>query len=446
MAQQTIGKRWLLISFFSLFFTSLQTFFLSYTTEKLGTSSDFSTAMVILVMVGLIGMILIIYLRAKKVSIKENIKDKKNLAIAIFGGISFSLSIISLELGLSYDRKGKGPILVFNSFTSPIISIVCYFWIKESVSLPEMFAILCSILGASVSVVGYSGVPHSFMFGFLTLICLTICNLCLKYLVEKEIKKILVMALICFVSFPFSIFGLLLSIGSAKDHNPFYGLDSVGYTFLAILASFCSLLALFTFLIGLTYYKAGPVSSFTFSSVFLITIFDKIFLKIDINMYKIFGIFVTIVGICVLVFENWRIDREIRLKNRNPRLDLELADPGSSLAEDKGDNHSKKKRKKDPNEESNPDGVPLLSHSSDENLNTENSEKLNIEKQNNALKKDKNISFDKGVVNEKFVEAEQSENSQSEKNKNDNDNEQGDEDEDESEDEDEDENEKKQDD
>ncbi|KAJ3447617.1 acyl-malonyl condensing enzyme-related [Anaeramoeba flamelloides] len=447
MTQQTIGKRWLFFSFFSLIFTSLETFFLSYTTEKLGTSSDFSTAMMLLIMIGLIGLILIIYLCVKKVSVKENIKDKKNLAIAIFGGISFSLSVISLELGLSYDRKGKGPILAFNSFTSPIIAIVCYFWLKESVSLPEMFAILCSILGASMSVVGYSGVPHSFMFGFLTLICLTISNLCLKYLVEKEIKKILIMALICFVSFPFSIFGLLVSIGSAKDHNPFYGLDGAGYTFLAILASFCSLLALYTFLISLTCYKAGPVSSFAFSSVLLVTIFDKIFLKIDINMYKIFGIFVTIVGISVLVFENWRTDRAIRLKNRNPRLNLELADRGSSLDDEEEDKHLKKKKKKDSNEESNPDGVPLLSHSSDEKLNIENPEKLNINTQNVSLKNEKNLSSDKGVVNENFIEAEQSENSQSEKNEKDDENESENEDEDEDEDkdesEDEDENEKK---
>ncbi|KAJ3428040.1 acyl-malonyl condensing enzyme-related [Anaeramoeba flamelloides] len=413
MFQKPIGKQWLILSFFSLLFTSLQTFFLSYTTEKLGTSSDFSTAIVLLIMIGLIGLILIIQFRVKKYSIKENIKDKKNLAIAIFGGISFSLSIISLELGLSYDRKGKGPILAFNSFTSPIVAIVCYFWIKEIVSLPEMFAILCSIMGASVSVVGYSGVPHSFMFGFLTLVCLIICSLCLKYLVEQEIKKILIMALVCFVSFPFSIFGLLVSLVTGKSHDPFFGLDRFGYTFLAILAGFCSLLSLFTFLASLTYYKAGPVSSFTFSSVILVTVLDKIFLKIDINVYKIFGIFVTMIGVCVLVFENWRTDRALRMKNGNPRLDLELADRGSSLDDEEEDKHSKRKMKKDPNEDSNPDGVPLLSHSSDDKLNIENPEKLKINK--DTLGHANIISSEKGVVNEKFVDADQSENSRSEK-------------------------------
>lgn len=292
---------WRSYALLTFFLFGLTNFILGYIAEKtiLIKNSSISSAMILWLGMGLIGLISMMAFKLKKSSIF--MLKKKHLFIAALSGISLSLGMLSLKLGFVFDPISKGPIVAIVSANSLIVAILSWYFLKEKLQRIQLLGFMIIIAG--VIIISLSNVSRASLiaisFGIMTMLLFAITNYILKYLGNLGLNSIKVVSILWTFSGIFGLAALGFDLGIG-DGNVL--LLPLNYKLLAFTAGVFLGFGMLSLKIAVSKGPAGPVVAIAGSNAILVTVLDLLVFQQMPPVIKLAGMGITLVGIFVATF------------------------------------------------------------------------------------------------------------------------------------------------
>ncbi len=293
---------WRSYALLTFFLFGLTNFILGFIAEKtiLIKNSSLSSAMILWLGMGLIGLISMMVFRLRNNSVFKAL-EKKHLFIAAISGITLSLGMLSLKLGFVFDPISKGPIVAIVSTNSLIVAILSWYFLKEKLLRIQLFGFMVIIAG--VIVISLSNMSRTSLiavsFGIMTMLLFAITNYILKYLGSLGLNSIKVVSILWIFS---GISGLMaigfdLGIGSGNVL-----LLPLNYKLLAFTAGIFLGFGMLSLKLAVSKGPAGPVVAIAGSNAILVTVLDLFVFQQMPPVIKLAGMGITLVGIFVATF------------------------------------------------------------------------------------------------------------------------------------------------
>jgi len=293
----SISWRFYALLTFVLFGTT--NFILGYISEKtsLIKGASISSAIILWIGMGVLGLSTIIIHKTKKNSVFENVKIKY-LIYAAVSGLSLSIGMLTLKLGFVFDPLSKGPIVAIISANSLVVALLSWYLLKEKLQKTQTIGFLIIITGIlMISLSNFSRASLiGILFGVITMAFFAITNYILKYLGHKGLNSIKVVTILWTFSGIFGLIALNFDV-FAGNQNIFLLPDL--YKLFAFIAGIFLGFGMLSLKIALSKGPAGPIIAIAGSNAILVTVLDLIVFQQIPQSIKLAGMFITISGIFI---------------------------------------------------------------------------------------------------------------------------------------------------
>lgn len=227
------------------------------------------------------------------------IPAKKFIWVAIVAGVSLSVGMLTLKLGLASEPNARGPIVAISTTNSMLVALLAFWLLKEK--LTKMQGLGFFVIVAGLVTIGLaSGTQASIrglMFGLLTMLFFGITNYLLKYAGFHGTNSLSATAILWLAS---GAVGVLALGGTFAIGRGLAGLPSIKLIITALIAGLFLALGMFGIKTAVTKGPGGPATAITGSNAVLVTVLDWIFFGHLPPAQKTIGMLVALAGIVVL--------------------------------------------------------------------------------------------------------------------------------------------------
>jgi drug/metabolite transporter (DMT)-like permease len=141
-------------------------------------------------------------------------------------GITLSLGMLTLKLGLASEPTARGPIVAISTTNSMLVATLSFFFLKEALTKRQLFGFLIIITGLVIT--GLSSGSHAslsgLIFGLLTMLLFGVTNYLLKYAGHNGINSATATVILWLSSRVVGLFAIVgsfaLGRGLAGLHSP----------------------------------------------------------------------------------------------------------------------------------------------------------------------------------------------------------------------------------
>jgi len=214
--------------------------------------------------------------------------------IAAVAGVTLSLGMLTLKLGLAAAPQARGPIVSITSANSMLVAWLSLFLLRERLSRVQALGFAVIIVG--VATVGLaSGLTASVVgvaFGLATMLLFGVTNFLLKYAGHHGMDSVTGTALLWIASGGCGV--------AAASLWGLGGLGTPGLRLAALLAGGFLALGMLGIKLAVTKGPAGPATAITGSNAILVTLLDLLVFGRWPPAGKVVGMLLALAGIAIL--------------------------------------------------------------------------------------------------------------------------------------------------
>jgi drug/metabolite transporter (DMT)-like permease len=229
----------------------------------------------------------------------RGLPSRRFVWIAALAGVTLSVAMLTLKLGLASDPDAKGPIVAISSANAMIVAASAWFFLRERLNRWQLLGMLVIIGGIMVMALG-SGTGSSargLLFGLATMILFGITNSLLKYAGHHGCDSVTIIAILWLAA---GVCGVV-AVGScliAYGHLP--GMQQASLILWAVLAGQALALGMLFLKLAVTKGPGGPATAITGSNSIPVALFEFLVFAHVPPALKLAGMAVAIAGIVVL--------------------------------------------------------------------------------------------------------------------------------------------------
>lgn len=229
----------------------------------------------------------------------KGLPAKRFAWIAAIAGVTLSLGMLTLKLGLASDPLAKGPIVAITSCNAMLVALAAWLLLHEKLSTLQILAMI-TISGA-IAVMALGGGSETnlrgFFFGLATMTLFGITNFLLKYAGHFGCDSITTTVVLWLAS---GACGILALAYSFLRHGNLPGLKQTELIVWAIVAGVSLALGMLFIKLAVTQGPAGPATAITGSNSVLVAAFEYFIFGHIPPTAKLIAMSVTLFGIIVL--------------------------------------------------------------------------------------------------------------------------------------------------
>ncbi len=235
--------------------------------------------------------------------------------IAAAAGVTLSLAMLTLKLGLASDPDAKGPIVAVSSTNALIVALGAWLILHEKLTKSQLLGMFVIICGIAVIALGYGAgsSPRGLLFGLATMVLFGITNFLLKYAGHHGSDSVTTTAILWLSA---GVCGVLALGYSLLRHGRLPGMERPSLILWAVAAGITLALGMLFIKLAVTNGPGGPATAISGSNSVLVVIFEFLVFAHIPPTQKLVGMGVAIAGIITLSLAG---DRGTRLPEVAPR-------------------------------------------------------------------------------------------------------------------------------
>jgi len=247
---------------------------------------------------GLVGVITAIVFKCKGRGYK-GLPSKRFAWIAASAGVTLSLGMLTLKLGLASDPGAKGPIVAISSTNAMIVALGAWFILHEKLSKKQLFAMFIIVCGIATMALGHGTATslRGLFFGLATMALFGITNFLLKYAGHHGADSVTATAILLLSA---GVCGILAIGFNVIRFGHLPGMENTSLILWAILAGISLALGMLFIKLAVTQGPGGPAAAITGSNSILVALFEFFVFAHIPPTQKLIGMLVALMGIIIL--------------------------------------------------------------------------------------------------------------------------------------------------
>ena len=223
--------------------------------------------------------------------------------IAALAGLTLSLGMLTLKLGLASDPVAKGPIVAITSTNAMIVALCAWVVLHETLSKTQLLGMFIIVSGISAMTLGHGASTslRGVFFGLATMAFFGITNFLLKYVGHNGADSISATVILWLSA---GICGIVAIAFNFIRFGRLPGMERAELVFWAILAGVSLALGMLFIKLAVTKGPAGPATAITGSNSILVGLFEFFVFAHIPPAQKIIGMVIALLGIVVLAIGN----------------------------------------------------------------------------------------------------------------------------------------------
>lgn len=229
----------------------------------------------------------------------RGLPSKRFAWIAAVAGVTLSLGMLTLKLGLASDPSSKGPIVAITSTNAMIVALGAWIFLREKLSRQQMTGMFIIICGIATMALGHGADTslRGLFFGLATMAFFGITNFLLKYAGHYGTNSVTATAILWLSA---GACGFLAVAYSLLRHGKLPGMETPSLIMWAGLAGISLALGMLFIKLAVTKGPGGPASAITGSNSVLVAAFEFLVFAHIPPAQKLIGMGIALAGIIVL--------------------------------------------------------------------------------------------------------------------------------------------------
>ena len=219
--------------------------------------------------------------------------------IAAAAGVTLSLAMLTLKLGLASDPEAKGPIVAISSSNALIVAFGAWLMLHERLTRTQLLGMFVIICGIALIVLGYGGGSSisGLLYGLATMVLFGITNFLLKYAGHHGSDSLTTVAIL-WLSAGFC--GIVALAYTLLSHGRLPGMERPSLILWAVVAGATLALGMLFIKLAVTRGPGGPATAISGSNSILVVVFELLVFAHVPPVPKLVGMGVAIAGIIIV--------------------------------------------------------------------------------------------------------------------------------------------------
>ncbi len=219
--------------------------------------------------------------------------------IAAVAGVTLSLGMLTLKLGLASDPGSKGPIVAITSTNAMIVALGAWLILHEKLSRQQLLGMFIIICGIAAMALGHGANTslRGLFFGLATMAFFGITNFLLKYAGHHGTNSVTATAILWLSA---GTCGILAISFSLARYGKLPGMEKPSLILWAGLAGISLALGMLFIKLAVTKGPGGPASAITGSNSILVALFEFLVFAHIPPTQKLVGMGIALAGIIIL--------------------------------------------------------------------------------------------------------------------------------------------------
>ncbi len=229
----------------------------------------------------------------------KGLPSRRFIWIAAVAGVTLSLAMLTLKLGLASDPDAKGPIVAISSTNAMIVALGAWLILHEKLSKRQLLGMFIIICGIALMALGYGAgsSARGLVFGLATMVLFGITNLLLKYAGHYGSNSVTTAAILWLSA---GVCGVLALAYCLIRYGRLPGMEQPSLILWAVLAGVTLALGMLFIKLAVTKGPGGPAAAISGSNSVLVAIFEFLVFAHIPPVQKLVGMGIAIAGIIVL--------------------------------------------------------------------------------------------------------------------------------------------------
>jgi drug/metabolite transporter (DMT)-like permease len=229
----------------------------------------------------------------------KGLPSRRFVWIAAAAGVTLSLAMLTLKLGLASDPEAKGPIVAISSTNALIVALGAWLILRERLAGRQLFGMFVIICGIAVMALGYGAgsSPRGLLFGLATMVLFGITNLLLKYAGHHGSNSVTTTSILWLSAGGCGVVALGYSL---LRYGGLPGMERPSLVLWAVVAGITLALGMLFIKLAVTSGPGGPATAISGSNSILVVVFEFLVFAHIPPVQKSVGMGVAIAGIITL--------------------------------------------------------------------------------------------------------------------------------------------------
>jgi drug/metabolite transporter (DMT)-like permease len=249
----------------------------------------------------------------------KGLPSRRFVWVAAAAGVTLSLAMLTLKLGLASDPEAKGPIVAVSSTNALVVALGAWLILHERLSNRQLLGMFVIICGIGMVALGYGAgsSPRGLLYGLATMVLFGTTNLLLKYAGFYGSDSMTTTAILWISA---GICGVVALGYSLLRWGRLPGMERPSLFLWAIVAGITLALGMLFIKLAVTRGPGGPAAAISGSNSVLVVVFELVVFAHVPPVWKLVGMGVAIAGILILSLAGGRDLRRSGTEARSSRL------------------------------------------------------------------------------------------------------------------------------